>query len=457
MFVSRSNSRQHHRRQRKRRLRRLVIVNFILLAAAALLVGGFLWNRTDPSASGGGSSASSGGSGSGGTSLVPDVSSDPSPAPSPSPPPSASPEQPSPTPEPGEQPSPSLSPTPEPTVSATPKATLPPAVSTNPGSGWSGDMPKDAGAVRLAFTGDILLASKVADQMEANGLDYPFKGAAPYLSKPDLTAGNLETPITLRGTPAEDKQYVFKGKPGYLKPLKDAGFDVVTVANNHTLDQGTEGLLDTMKYLDDVKLPHVGGGRNDKEAFAPVILSSKGVKIAYIGVSRVLPVTDWMAGPKRIGVAEAYNSARAVEAIKSAKEKADLVVVMVHWGTERSDQPNAQQKSLARDLVDAGADLVIGAHPHVLQGFELYKGKWIAYSLGNFIFTSNSNSKTSETGVLDAVCSKEGNCGLQFHPMKITLSRPAPLEGEEAATLLKRLNGISSAASVGTDGMVKAR
>ncbi|MGU3470577.1 CapA family protein [Paenibacillus sp. D51F] len=454
MFLSRSNSRQHHSRQRRHRLRRLVIFNFILLAAAALLVGGFLWNRPEPSASGDGTSASSGDAGSEGENPAPAASSFPS---SPSPLPSASPEQPSATPEPSEEPSPSMSPTPVPAVSATPKATLPPADSTSPGSGWSGDMPKDAGTVRLAFTGDILLASKVADQMEANGLDYPFTGAAPYLSKPDLTAGNLETPITLRGTPAENKQYVFKGKPGYLKPLKDAGFDVVTVANNHTLDQGTEGLLDTMKYLDDVKLPHVGGGRNDKEAFAPVILASKGVKIAYIGVSRVLPVTDWMAGPKRIGVAEAYNSARAVEAIRSAKEKADLVVVMVHWGTERSEQPNAQQKRLARDLVDAGADLVIGAHPHVLQGFELYKGKWIAYSLGNFIFTSNSNSKTSETGVLDAVCSKEGNCGLQFHPMKIALSRPAPMEGEEAAALLRRLDSISSAASVGSDGKVKSR
>jgi poly-gamma-glutamate capsule biosynthesis protein CapA/YwtB (metallophosphatase superfamily) len=325
------------------------------------------------------------------------------------------------------------------------------------GSWWSGEMPQDAGSIRLAFTGDILLASNVAVQMEAKGFDYPFAAASPFLTKPDLTAGNLETPITLRGTPAENKQYVFKGKPSYLKPLKSAGFDLVTIANNHTLDQGTEGLFDTMKYLDDAGLPHIGGGRNEKEAFAPVILESKGVKVAYIGVSRVLPVTEWMAGPNHAGLAEAYNSARAVEAIKSAKSKADLVVVMVHWGTERSDQPNAHQKSLARDFIDAGADLVIGSHPHVLQGFELYKGKWIAYSLGNFIFTSNSSSKTSETGVLDAVCSKDGRCGLQLHPMKITQSRPAPLEGAEAEALLQRLSGISPAAAVGADGKVAVR
>ena len=211
--------------------------------------------------------------------------------------------------------------------------------------------------------------------MEKNGLDYPFTGAADFLSKPDLTAGNLETPLTSRGTAAQGKEYVFRGKPEYAMPLKKAGFDVVTVANNHTLDQGTEGLLDTMRHLDEAELPHVGGGRNDSEAFAPVILTSRGITTAYIGVSRVLPVGEWKAEKNRVGVAEAYNSTRAVSAVKAAKGKADLVVVMVHWGVERSDQPVAEQKKLARELIDAGADLVIGSHPACAARLRAVQGQ----------------------------------------------------------------------------------
>ncbi|MGN7456100.1 CapA family protein [Paenibacillus pasadenensis] len=457
MYRNRSQARQQQRQRRKRAVRRLLVLNVILLAlllgAGAVLVFGLSRdNRPD----------------SGGAPLAEATAAPSEPAPATAPP-SASP-----TASPSASPTPSATPSPEP--SASPSAAPSAAPSASPSepstppsgsgagarptaspSGWSGLVPKDAPTIRLAFTGDILLAAKVAGLMESEGLDYPFTGAAERLSKPDLTAGNLETPITSRGNPATGKQFVFKGKPAYVKPLKDAGFDVVTLANNHTLDQGVEGLLDTIGHLDDAGLPHVGGGRTDKEAYAPVVLESGGVKVAYLGVSRVLPVVEWKAGPTRAGVAEAYDPARAEEAIRAARKQADLVVVMVHWGRERADQPVDHQRSLARAFIDAGADLIIGAHPHVLQGFELYKGKWIAYSLGNFIFTSNANSNTSETGVLDAVCAKDGRCGLQFHPMKIAQSRPAPVSGEQLAAQLKRLNGISKAATIGADGTVKPR
>ncbi|QJC51572.1 CapA family protein [Paenibacillus albicereus] len=453
MYRNRSQARQQQRQRRKRAARRLLVLNFILfvllLGAGSLLVFGNK-NQGPPAASGG-------------TPLAEASPSPSAPAPAPSEPaaPTASPSAaPTPTPTPSAAPTAAPSESPKPAASESPSPDPDQGAEAQPTaapSGWSGLAPKDAPTIRLAFTGDILLASKVADLMESKGLDYPFTGAADRLSKPDLTAGNLETPITARGNPATDKQFVFKGKPAYVKPLRDAGFDVVTLANNHTLDQGVQGLLDTIGHLDDAGLPHVGGGRDDKEAYAPVILESGGVKVAYLGVSRVLPVVEWKAGPTRAGVAEAYDPARAQEAIRIARKKADLVVVMVHWGRERADQPVDHQRSLARGFIDAGADLIIGSHPHVLQGFELYKGKWIAYSLGNFIFTSNANSNTSESGVLDAVCSKDGRCGLRFHPMKIVQARPAPVAGEQLAAQLKRLNGISKAASIGDDGTVRPR
>ncbi|TYP71146.1 CapA family protein [Paenibacillus methanolicus] len=326
------------------------------------------------------------------------------------------------------------------------------------GAGTS-DSPEPSGkTVRLSFVGDILLAANVQALMEKNGYDYPYAKSLTYLQGPDLTAGNLENPITKRGTPAQDKQFVFKGTPDSLPALKEAGFDVVSLANNHTLDQGVEGLLDTIGFLDETGLPNMGGGSDDQEAYEPVILEANGIKVAYIGLSRVLPVGSWKAAPDRAGVAEAYGDAKqGIEAIKAAKSKADLVVVMVHWGIEKADKPQEYQKQLGRNFIDAGADLIIGSHPHVLQGFETYKGKWIAYSLGNYIFNMTKTEKTKDTGVLDAVCASSGNCQLQFHPMRSNQSQPVPLEGEEAKALLARLSGISLGATVDSQGYVKAK
>ena len=311
--------------------------------------------------------------------------------------------------------------------------------------------------VTLSFVGDILLAASVEKLMREHGWDYPYADALSYLSDADLTAGNLENPITRRGTPAEDKQYVFKGAPESLPALRDAGFDIVGLANNHTLDMGVVGLMDTMEHLDAAGIPHVGAGNDDVEAFAPVILEARGVKVAYLSLSRVLPVAAWKADSDREGVAETYDPARAVRAIKAASEQADLVIVMVHWGKERVDRPLDYQRQLARDYVDAGADLVIGSHPHVLQGFEQYNGKWIAYSLGNFIFNMTATPATADTGVLDARCTRSGDCKLKLHPMRQVKSQPKPLVGEEAAALLQRISSISYGAAIDGEGNIIAK
>lgn len=318
------------------------------------------------------------------------------------------------------------------------------------GAGTNGTV-ADTDTIRLAFVGDLLLGASVETTMRKQGLEYPFSGALEYLTSPDLTAGNLENPITTRGIPAENKQYVFKGSPDLLPPLKEAGFDIVSLANNHTLDQGTEGLLDTIAHLKEAGIANVGGGNDDTEAFTPVVLEKNGIKVAYLSVSRVVPEGSWKADKNHPGVAEAYDSTRAVAAIAKAKQEADLVVIMVHWGVERADQPVEHQTTLSRQFIDAGADLVIGSHPHVMQGFEQYKGKWIAYSLGNFIFNVTATPRTKETGVLDAVCTKGGECNLTLHPMVADQSRPAPVEPEKAKELTDYLTSISQAFGVKVD------
>ncbi|MDG0812021.1 CapA family protein [Cohnella rhizosphaerae] len=343
-----------------------------------------------------------------------------------------------------EQPSPSVQ-----VPAATPEAGT---------AGDPGDSAPSGASVTLAFVGDILPASTVGALIEKNGVDYPFKLAKPLLESADIAAGNLEAPITTRGTPAQNKQFVFKGKPEYLAGLKNAGFDVVSLANNHTLDQGWEGLSDTMDALDDIKLKHMGSGADDKEAFEPVYFEHTGITVAYIGVSNVVPEGSWKAGPDHPGVAETYDTTRAVAAVKKASELANIVVVMVHWGNERADTPKKAQFNVGHTLIDAGADLIIGSHPHVLQGFEAYKGKWIAYSLGNFVFTTKQDySKTQDTGVLTATCAADGKCRLKFDPMYAKASQPGPMEPEQASALLARLNKVSYGASVDSKGRITAK
>ncbi|MHA7962632.1 CapA family protein [Paenibacillus sp. CAU 1782] len=323
------------------------------------------------------------------------------------------------------------------------------------GSGQAGVEPGDA--VSLSFVGDVLPGEYLTALMEQQGYDYPYRQALLYLSEPDIMAGNLEMPVTKRGTPIQNQPYVYKGSPDALPALRDAGFDVLSLATNHAMDQGVEGLLDTIKHLDEAGLGHMGTGNNDKEAFAPHIIETKGIKVAYIGLSHVIPLSSLKADRNTPGIAETYDTTRATAAIKSAKEAADIVVVMVHWGKDGMDKPVDSQKSLAKAYIDAGADLIVGSHPHVLQGFEMYKGKWIAYSLGNFVFTAYPKDQLAETGVLDALCSKDGECSLTFNPMKVTVGQPTPMTGEEAETLLRRLTSISYGASLDSSGKISGQ
>ncbi|MDB4867428.1 MAG: CapA family protein [Cohnella sp.] len=315
----------------------------------------------------------------------------------------------------------------------------------------------DLNQVTFAFVGDILPAANVAQLMKQNGYDYPYRQARGLLEAADIAAGNLEAPITNRGTPAQNKLYVFRGPAAALPALKNAGLDVLTLANNHTLDYGWVGLQDTMDALDDLKLKHVGSGNDETEAFTPVYIEAKGITVAFIGISRVLPETSWKAGARHPGLADGYNPAQAEKAIRAAKKKADLVVILVHWGIERADRPNKFQIQLGHRLVDAGADLVVGSHPHVLQGFESYKDKWIAYSLGNFVFSSTAARKTAETGVLTAACDKHGSCSLDLHPMLAKNSQPAPMTEEAGRALLDRLTLVSTAAVLKENGHLVAK
>lgn len=313
------------------------------------------------------------------------------------------------------------------------------------------------GTVHLHFAGDTIFSGSVASKLEKSGYHYPYEHVQDLFTSDDLSVLNLETPVTERGTPAEDKSFVFKASPKVLPSMHKAGVDAVNLANNHTLDQGVEGLLDTMKHLKDSKLHFFGAGKNKQDAYAPLYLERKGIKIALCGFSRVIPHADWAAGKNKPGLAVAYDPAEAVKAVQGARQNADLVIVIAHWGKERTTELEKHQTSLAHAFVDAGADLIIGGHPHVLQGLEQYKGKWIAYSTGNFIFTKKSTAPdTWDTAVFEAKCTKQGDCQMKLIPFRTEIGQPVPLKGEEGAQLLKKVESLSKDIAIDGGGHVRS-
>lgn len=323
-------------------------------------------------------------------------------------------------------------------------------------SGMQGPAEPERETITFTFVGDVMMAGNVGRLVAEKGYDYPFQHVADRLRSADWTVANLETSVTERGTP-EQKQYTYRTSPKALPAIKDAGIDVVSLANNHVLDYGREGFLDTLDHLQAAEIGYVGAGRNEAEAYRPHFVETGGIRAAILGFSMVVPHVSWKAEGEQPGVAETYDYTRPVAAIEKAAEEADLVVVMVHWGEERNPYPNAKQKEMARRYIDAGADLVIGSHPHVLQGAERYKDRWIFYSLGNFVFTTNDKFReTWDTVILNASCTKDGECELAAEPVNNAWALPRPLEGDEANRVLSRLSEISINARVEADGRIAA-
>jgi hypothetical protein len=235
--------------------------------------------------------------------------------------------------------------------------------------------------VMINFAGDSVLACSLENVVK-NDYGYPFANLACFKNS-DLFMLNLENPITARGTKVP-KKYNFRMRPDYIKILQDGGVDIVNLANNHTGDYGAQGIEDTLKHLDDAGIKHVGAGLNQADARKPVVIKIKGIKIGFLGYYNS---PDYTTGTNP------FNERILKEDISNLKEIADYVIVNFHWGEENAGYPKPYQITLAHLAVDSGADLIVGHHPHVLQGIEKYKNGLIAYSLGNFIFGGNNRTK----------------------------------------------------------------
>ena len=238
----------------------------------------------------------------------------------------------------------------------------------------------DDGGVRIVFAGDIMLDGGPGHIVTVGG--DPFANVATVLQDADLTIGNLECAIVKEGH-AEDKPFTFRG-PSKALPLLKKFFSAVSLANNHSGDWGKRGFMTELELLRETGIPFFGGGANTREARRPLVLTAGGKRIAFLGYNDY-PPRRFAAGPSSPGTAWLIEK-DAVRDIQQAKKQADFVVLFVHWGEDLEPTITPEQKAMGHALIDAGADAIIGGHPHLTQDEEWYKDKPIVYSIGNFVF-----------------------------------------------------------------------
>lgn len=312
--------------------------------------------------------------------------------------------------------------------------------------------------VTVLVSGDVTLGYHYEEYVTEKGKDvgWGFEKVGALTKQADLFVVNLECPFTARGEKIP-KNFNFRAKPELVSALIAGGVDVASLANNHMLDYGPEGLFDTLNALDTHKIVHFGAGRTLSEARAPGIVAVNGVKFAFLGYfflgDRNIEPAQVIATADQPGVAGHFSSLdemkKMVEAdIRAAKQQADHVIPFFHWGREGKGTPEPYQVELAHFAIDAGASAVLGSHPHVLQGIEVYKGAPIAYSLGNFVFGGNWNPVDKKTALLSFTASKSALSNVKVIPAYSDAYPEVPVQpylaqGEKADAVISHLKNLS--------------
>jgi poly-gamma-glutamate capsule biosynthesis protein CapA/YwtB (metallophosphatase superfamily) len=285
--------------------------------------------------------------------------------------------------------------------------------------------------------GDVMLGWEVGRKIKNVGPGAPWAGVKRYFDEADLVVANLECVISNLGRPWPSKLIHLRTPLVAAESLKAAGIDVVSMANNHALDFGRDAFLDTLRRLDGQGIEYAGGGANDEAARAPVVVEENGLRIAFLGY--VLPFSsrttfntrEWQATVSRPGIAIGTPDAVRRD-VGRAKEQADLVVVMVHGGLEYRGKPSAAQRTFANAALDAGATLVLGHHPHVLQGYAKRGDRLIAFSLGNFVFARFDQQRANDSAILDVTLTPDGVASLDWIPVVIRGGIPRAATSAEA-------------------------
>jgi len=273
--------------------------------------------------------------------------------------------------------------------------------------------------IRLGFVGDMMFDRGVESHILRYGggnPDFSFENIQTYLNTFDVLFGNLEGPVSDQGTD-QGSVYSFRMLPAVIPALARAGFSVVSVANNHIGDFGTEAMVDTFHRLDNVSIVHSGGGKTSAQAYDPKVITVGDTRISFLAFSEFGKNYLEAQGDKP-GIAVISPEA-LLSGITRARAISDVIVVSFHFGDEYEPRQNNYQEEVAHAAIDLGADLVVGHHPHVVEPLERYKEGYIAYSLGNFIFDQNFSSETMEGAVLEVLLRDARIAGAKLIPIRI--------------------------------------
>lgn len=305
------------------------------------------------------------------------------------------------------------------------------------------------GVATILFTGDVLFANAFQAGYDASGIEGVIsKELLQELKAADILMINNEFPFSDRGAQMPDKQYTFRCSPSYVGALNEMGVDVVSLANNHTLDYGKEALSDTFAALDGAGILYGGAGENVERAEMVQTFEVNGRTYGFLAVSRVIPTGDWKVENSAPGLFSCYDDTRLLELIKEAKETCDFLAVYPHWGVEYQEYPESYQTQIAERCIDAGADVIVGSHTHCLQGAEFIDGKPVCYSLGNFVFGQNID----RSAILKVTVDASGNAAYQYLPTYAEGGVTYLAAGDRAAQICRYIDSISPQAAVASDG-----
>ncbi len=261
-----------------------------------------------------------------------------------------------------------------------------------------------ASALKVTFVGDVML-DELPGEVVKQGRD-PFEFVAKSLGPEKVRVANLECSVATKGAPVS-KAFTFRAHPRTLAPLAKY-FDGVSLANNHSGDYGVLAFGEMLGLLNANQLPYFGGGTDLMRAHAPWVVNRDGVGVAFLGYNEFKP-RSFEATATQSGIAWSDDEQVLFDIAEARKiPGVDIVIPFMHWGWEEDPAPSERQRTLARLMIDAGADMVVGSHPHVTQGFETYRGKLVVYSLGNFLFNGFSTDATTTGWILNTEWDRSG-------------------------------------------------
>ena len=325
----------------------------------------------------------------------------------------------------------------------------------------------DRPPLTIIAMGDIMLDQLTRKKLKEYDPSYPFLKVKHLLEQGDVIFGNLEAPISARGTPLTGKKYTFCAAPFSVQCLQDAGINMVSLANNHIMDYGQEALIDTLNILAEHNIAAAGAGTDSTQAHASTIMESKGYRVALLAYTDDFAVpaqhrSFWRAAEQKPGAALLHDHNQIKADIERLRPAADLVLVSFHWGYEYTSNVAAEQQKLGRLAIDAGADLVLGHHPHVPQGIEIYRGKPIVYSLSNFVFYPFANRPATQNTFLLQAKYEAGKINELFLiPIKGGDSQPYFPQGQELTALTSHLtrllNRLGTAYEITAESLIKIK